>query len=276
MRCLPFLLLAAFALPCRPVPVFAAPVSPPSPTSETVDLSRFFAGYEGAFVLQEVATGRTIRYNPTRCAKRFAPCSTFKIPNSLIFVETGVVREENQREKWDGKKRPLDIWNRDQTLKTAYAASAVWYYQRLSARVGAERTRRYVQALRYGNQAVPSRFDDGPPHFWLDGPLAISAEEQVQFLKRLQAGNVPFAPRTQAIVKRVMVQQRSGNAVLRGKTGTDGSWSTGVTTLGWYVGYVEKAGRPYLFAANITGGVNPSGPKAKAIVLRILKSRGLL
>ena len=247
----------------------------PTPQSETVDLSQFFAGYQGAFVLFDVAANRTIRYNPAQCAKRVFPCSAHKIFDSLLFLETGVLRNENQVEKWDGKKRPITEWNRDHTLRSAYAVSAVWYYQRLAARVSPKTTLRYIQAVRYGNQQIPARFSDGLPHYWLDGPLLISPDEQIAFLTRLQRGDVPFSRRTQTIVRRIMVQQKAGDTILRGKTGTDGNLAAGVTTLGWYVGYLEKAGRPYIFAANMSGGKNPSGKKAKEIVLNILKSRGL-
>lgn len=252
--------------------LFAAPGS----GSETINLSRFFTGYKGAFVLYDVAENRTLRYNPAQCAKRVLPCSTFKIPNSLIFLETGTIRDENRIEKWDGKKHPVEEWNRDHTLKTAYGVSAVWYYRRLAAKVSPAVTRRYIRALRYGNQTIPTNFSDGLPHYWLDGPLLISPDEQISFLTRFQRGDIPFSPRTQNIVKKIMVQQKSGDTVLRGKTGTDGNWDTGVTALGWYVGYLEKKGRPYIFAANMMGGNNPSGRKAKDIVVRILKARKLL
>lgn len=247
-----------------------------SPKSETIDLSRFFVGYRGAFVLYDPIANRTVRYNPAQCAKRVVPCSTFKIPNSLIFLERGLARDENQVERWDGSKRPIGDWNRDQTLKSAYAVSAVWYYQRLAAKVSPTVMRQYLHALQYGNEQSPARYGDVLPHFWLAGPLTISPDEQVAFLTRLQRGDVPFSPRTRKIVREIMIQQKSGTTVLRGKTGTDGNWKTGVTTLGWYVGYIEKAEKPYIFAANVTGGDNPSGPKLKQIVLRILKSEKLL
>ncbi|MES2464640.1 MAG: penicillin-binding transpeptidase domain-containing protein [Armatimonadota bacterium] len=248
----------------------------PVPKTETTDLSRYFNGYRGAFVLHDVAGNLTIRCNPAQCAKQVFPCSTFKIPNSLIFLEKEILRDQNQREKWDGTKWPVDEWNRDQTLKSAYADSCVWFYKRLAAKVSPEVTRRYIQALRYGNEKVPADFSDGLPHYWLDGPLLISPDEQIAFLTRLQRGDVPFSPRTQRIVRQIMVQQKTGGTVLRGKTGTDGNWNTGITTLGWYVGYLEKKNKPYIFAANIVGGKNPSGRKAREIVLRILKDQRLL
>ena len=248
----------------------------PTPQSEIVDLSHFFAGYQGAFVLFDVAANRTIRHNPAQCARWVFPCSTYKIFNSLLFLETGILQNENQVEKWDGKKRPIAEWNQNQTLQSAYAVSAVWYYQRLASRVSPKTTQRYVEAVRYGNRQIPSSFNHRLPHYWLDGPLQISPDDQIAFLMCLQRGDVPFSRRTQTIVRRIMVQQKAGDTVLRGKTGTDGNWATGITTLGWYVGYLEKAGRPYIFAANMTYGKNPSGKKAKEIVLNILKSRGFL
>jgi beta-lactamase class D len=73
-----------------------------------------------------------------------------------------------------------------------------------------------------------------------------------------------------------MVQQKSGQYRFAWKDRHGRQLKTGVTTLGWYVGYVERAGKPYIFAANMVGGENPSGPKVKQIVLRILKSEKLL
>ncbi|MGH8726961.1 MAG: penicillin-binding transpeptidase domain-containing protein [Burkholderiales bacterium] len=45
---------------------------------------------EGAFVLFDPQTGRTVRHNAERARTRFLPASTFKIPNTLIALETGV------------------------------------------------------------------------------------------------------------------------------------------------------------------------------------------
>jgi beta-lactamase class D len=57
------------------------------------DLSSFFKDTKGAFVLYELKTKRYVRYNEQRCRERFSPKSTFKIPNSLIGLETGVIRD---------------------------------------------------------------------------------------------------------------------------------------------------------------------------------------
>lgn len=57
-----------------------------------VDLSATFdrAGTVGTFILLDDKTGALVRHDPLRAATRFPPASTFKIPNSLIALETGV------------------------------------------------------------------------------------------------------------------------------------------------------------------------------------------
>ena len=243
-----------------------------SPYATTADLSSHFGEYTGAFVLLDVQRNTLVRHNPTRCSRRFAPCSTFKIPNSLIFLETGVAKDENTRLAWDGQKRPIDAWNRDQTLQTAFRDSVVWYYQKMASRVGMKRLREYVNRLEYGNQAS----SDTVTGFWLDGSLTISPDEQITFLRRLVNGSLPFSTRSQEIVRRLMIREKTGDAILLAKTGTDGNLKKGVATMGWYVGYVERGKRTYIFATNIAGGENPSGRTAERITKAILKGRGIL
>ena len=66
------------------------------------------------------------------------PASTFKIPNSLIALETGVVEDPDKDVfKWDGVKRSIEAWNMDHTMRTAIAVSAVPVYQEIARRIGA-------------------------------------------------------------------------------------------------------------------------------------------
>ncbi len=44
-------------------------------------------------VLYDAKRDRYIRHNKSRCRTRFSPKSTFKIPNSLIGLEIGVIRD---------------------------------------------------------------------------------------------------------------------------------------------------------------------------------------
>ena len=56
---------------------------------ELIDLKQQYAGFTGGFSILELKTGKKFLYNPELCATRFSPCSTFKIANSLIGLETG-------------------------------------------------------------------------------------------------------------------------------------------------------------------------------------------
>jgi len=55
----------------------------------------------------------------------YLPASTFKIVNSIIALETGVVEDDSTKFKWDGKKRFLPQWEQDLILKDAFHFSCV-------------------------------------------------------------------------------------------------------------------------------------------------------
>ena len=61
--------------------------------ADAQNLKRVFGKTKGAFVLYDLKNNRYVRHNESRCRRRFTPASTFKIPNSLIGLETGVVRD---------------------------------------------------------------------------------------------------------------------------------------------------------------------------------------
>jgi len=209
------------------------------------NVKKLFSGHKGAFVLYDKQNKKYFRYNEVRCAERFLPASTFKIPNSLIGLETKVIEDENFVIKWDGVKRWNDDWNKDHTLTTAIKYSVVPYYQELARRVGRERYKQWLNAIYYGNQIIGENIDT----FWLDNSLKISADEQIDFLKRFYDYELPFSKRTIDRVKKILPEEKYEHSLLKFKTGTgtkeDGTW------IGWLVGYVENGKNVYLFAFNI-------------------------
>ena len=236
------------------------------------ELEKYFQGFKGAFVLYDLNSNQYIRYNPGRCAERFIPASTFKIMNSLIGLETGVIPDENYVIKWDGTQYDIPSWNRDNTLKTAIQNSVVWYYQELARRVGNEKMQYYLDAAHYGNQNISGQIDT----FWLEGGLRISADEQVEFLKRLYQGDLPFSQRSMNIVKQILVLEKSGSYQLSGKTG---SVQRITPHESWFVGYLETRGDVYYFATNYESSSPDglaSGDTAKQISLDILRDLGYL
>jgi len=219
----------------------------------------------GCIVIYELNENKYVIYNKERCNQRFLPASTFKILNSLIALETGVIKDENEIIPWDSVARQFDKWNSDQTLRTAIKYSAVWAYQELARRIGQERMQHFVDTVRYGNCNIGGGID----HFWLDGALQISPIEQVEFLKRLYSDSLPFSKRNLGIVKDIMINDKGVNYILRGKTGWAGS-------TGWYAGYLEANNDTYFFANNIEI-VNDEDAAARiGIVREIFKSMDLL
>lgn len=204
------------------------------------------------------------RNDAERCAERLSPWSTFKIPNSLISLELGTVRDTTEVTKWDGVVRERPEWNQDQNLMTAFLYSAVWYYQRLARETGEKRMYDYLHRIHYGNEDISGGID----HFWLGSSLRISADEQVDFLTRLLQGQLPLSTRTIDQLKEIMVVSRTRDTILRGKTGFGGPVGS---RLNWFVGYLERGDNRYIFATNIEGrGV--SDPKdARHITEDILR-----
>jgi beta-lactamase class D len=244
------------------------------------DLSPFFKHTEGAFVLYDSKHNRYVRYNERRCRERFSPKSTFKIPNSLIGLESGVIRDADfvipwNRQKYppqeDWNQEPFVHWGQDQTLRSAIRYSVLWYYRELALSVGTQRMQKYVTAFNYGNKDSSSRIDN----FWLDGSLKISADEQVEFLKTFYAGRLPVSKRSTEIVKDILVLEKTPAYQLSAKTG-GGPISAG-KYIGWFVGYLETKDNVYFFATNIEGA-NFAEIRDKRIELtkQILTALGLL
>lgn len=244
--------------------------------SITTDIpARYLQGRTGAFVLYDTKRGTTTRYNPPACAARHSPASTFKIPNSLIGLETGVIRDEHFRMPWDSVTRDIPAWNMDHDLASAIAHSVVWYYQEVARRVGPELMKKYVRKFAYGNMDVSGPVD----RFWLGNSLAISADEQVAFLRKFAGGNLPCTRRSLDIVRHILILEETGGRVLRGKTGFTDESSGGV--VGWFVGYVEKGDDTYVFAFNVTGTDAKADAdwireNRKSIALSILRDLGIL
>jgi beta-lactamase class D len=231
-------------------------------TAEAQDLSRFFKDAPGAFVLYDLKTGRYLRYNEARCRERFSPFSTFKIPNALIGIETKVISNAETVLRWEPERYsesvnwiepPAVHWKRDHTLRSAMKYSVVWYYCELARRVGKQRMRQMVSLFGYGNQDVsgvwdsPCLFDA----FWINGSLRISADEQIEFLRRFYAGKLSVSNRATQIVKEILVLEKTPGYTLSGKTG--GGSLANDRALGWFVGYVETKDNVYFFAANTEG-----------------------
>jgi len=200
-----------------------------------------------------------------RAEKRFSPASTYKIPNSIIALETGVVKDENTFFKWDGEKRHFRMWERDFIFSEAYKKSCLPCYQEIARDIGVNRMKKFVKKIGYPNMHIDSSNID---QFWLTGDSKISAIEQVQFLERLYNSELPISERTEKIMKKIMVIEKKFDYQLSGKTG----WMVdGDENLGWFVGFVKQKGKVYFMATNINPKDNFDMKLFPRIRLQLLK-----
>ncbi|MBP7056341.1 MAG: class D beta-lactamase [Candidatus Omnitrophica bacterium] len=244
-------------------------------SAQEIDKS-LFRSYNAAFVLYSRASGAVANINPGRSAQRLSPCSTFKIYNTLIGLELGLINgPDDPWYTWDGIHRDIEGWNKDLTLREAFRVSAVPAYQILARQIGAERMKQYLEQIDYGTKDTSAGIDV----FWLNPstgtPIKISADEQVALLNKLLNGELLFSKKNILILRDIMQVAKTEKGTLYGKTGSamesDGKWN-----LGWFVGFLEHNGTTYVFACNIMGGKEPSGKVARAIVEDVLRSQGLL
>ncbi len=256
-------------------PLFSMFVAAAAHAAEWVEVpawKRHFAarGIAGTFVLFEPCENRWRVLDPDRARRGFLPASTFEIAHALIGLETGALADEHEIFRWDGTPKPVDAWERDHTLDSGMRESVVWMFQEVARRVGKARMREWVGLLEYGNRDIAGGID----RFWVQGSLRISAVEQVEFLRRLEEGRLPVGPRARRLVREALVVERTKDHVLRARTGTVRRSEGGV---GWWVGWVERRGRPVAyFAMNATPVAGPSREARIALSREILREAGVL
>lgn len=223
----------------------------------------------GTFVLYDADAGTFVGHDRLRATARFFPASTFKIPNTLIGLAVGAVKSVDEVLPYGGQPQPVAEWERDMSLREAIRISNIPIYQELARRVGIDMMRTQVEKLAYGNRQIGDVVDV----FWLKGPLKISAIEQTRFLARLARGELPFPSTTQAATREIVKQETGDGWALYAKTGTAASESPPV---GWWVGWVEKAGKIYSFALNIDLLSPDDAAKRASVGRECLKTLGLL
>lgn len=225
---------------------------------------------EGSIIIYDSNRNQFYQYNPTRNQTPFLPASTFKILNSLIALETQVIADEKTVLTWDGIQRSIPGWNQDLNMREAFKVSAVWFYQILARRVGYEQMKYWVTQADYGNKTIGKA--ENIDHFWLDGELRITPQEQIQFLRRLYSNELPFSMRSLSLVKDIMVVEKTQDYTIRAKTGWE---SKGNPNIGWYVGYLEQNQNVYFFATNIDIRKPEDADARKVLTRRCLQELSL-
>lgn len=205
---------------------------------------------EVALIVVRLEDGQTWQHGGARVDKRFVAASTSKIPHTFIALEYGYVSGPETMFKWDGLDRRFDSWNQDQTISQAYKRSAVWVYQNIAQTLGPEKMATGIEMFSYGNQDIGG--PESVTTYWLNGPLKISAREQVQFLTKLFQEQFPLSINTYAMGKEIMSAGR-----IDGRSAKTGWYYSELEVdIGWYVGWQagkSATGQPetFVFAFNM-------------------------
>jgi beta-lactamase class D len=240
-------------------------------STERADLEAVFAenGLAGTFVLYDVAADHLTLVDGKRAGRRFVPASTFKIANTIIALETGVVKDENEIIPYGGQPQPFKTWEKDMSMREAIALSAVPIYQELARRIGLDRYREWLARLDFGNRQTGTIVDT----FWLDGPLEISAVEEARFAARLAQQKLDASTRSQSIARDIIRLESRDGKILYGKTG----WRfSSAPNLGWWTGWVEQNGKISAFSLNMDMPAATDAPKRVAIGKTMLSKLGIL
>jgi beta-lactamase class D len=225
-------------------------------------------GITGTFVAASLSGETIYVHNAARSIERFSPASTFKIPNTLIALDSQIVESKSSTFTWDGTDRGIEKWNKNQTLETAFKVSCVWCFQEIAREVGAEGYERALSRLDYGSQTIGKRIDS----FWLNGSLEISAVEQIAFLRKLYNYDLPFRREHVDILRQIMIVQSTQQHVIYAKTG----WAGTEPQVAWYVGFVETGERTWLFAMNMRVDHPEQAMLREELSLKSLRALGII
>jgi len=174
-----------------------------------------------------------------------SPASTFKIPNTLIGLETETIASDTSVFVWDGKTRDNANWNKNLTLEEAFKVSCVPCYQELARNIGYDKMKQYLRRFNYGNMMVTKTNLD---NFWLKGESAISQYQQIDFIERFYHDGLGISERTTNLMKKIMLLEKTESYAFYGKTG----WSVNDNKdNGWFVGFIEVGTNAYFFAVNV-------------------------
>ena len=196
----------------------------------------------GCILLYDEAQDRYISNSFLEAEKYYLPASTFKIPNSIIGLETGIVKDKDHIFKWNGEDHFLDSWEEDMNLREAFQRSCVPCYQELARTVGVDTMRHYLKKMDYKSMDV---HEDNIDAFWLVGESKINAMEQIKFLKRLANEKLPISKHTFNTMMDIMIAEQNAKGTIRAKTGL----SVGEKgDIGWYVGWLDNGTNNIYFA----------------------------
>ena len=180
-----------------------------------------------------------------------------------------MVRDQNEILPFGGGPQPVKAWEKDMTIAEGMAVSNVPLFQGVARRIGLARMQNYVSEAGYGNAEIGRMVDN----FWLEGPLAVSALEQIRFIDELNRSQLPFSARSVELLRAIMPREESRlPSLVFYKTGRTSNTQPGI---GWVVGWVRMDGRDYPFAFNLDINTDEDAELRMVVLHQALKELGM-
>lgn len=233
---------------------------------------------EENFLLINGLTDEVITMFGPNLNKQFSPCSTFKIPLSLMGYDALILFDE-ENPIWDfqaGYEDRLEVWKAPKSPLTWMKDSCIWYSKILSIELGLKRIQSYLNDFQYGNQdASAGLIEPGPlSPFWVNSSLKISAKEQLVFIQKTVKNQFSISPWAVQMTKALLFKEDLPEGwKLFGKTGWTGSKGKDAQNLehSWFVGWIEKDCRYYPFVYLIRGlniNLEKRVPRVKELLMQ--------
>lgn len=223
----------------------------PNNIKQDDSIKKYFDQYKvtGTFGMFDNSQGEFTIYNLNRFAdSAYLPASTFKVVNSLIAIDNGVVANDSTVIPWSGIKTSRQECDQDLPMYQAFRNSCVPWFQELARRIGKDTMQHWLDSLGYGSRygrAVVKTIDT----FWLDNSIKITADEQIGMMKKLYFDQLPFKKWTQRKVKSMMLMDSTSNYKLSYKTGW--GYRENGNSIGWIIGWIEENRHPYPFVLQV-------------------------
>lgn len=226
--------------------------------NEDPSLKKYFAaaGVGGSFGLFDNGQGSFTIYNLLRFRDSAqSPLATFDIVQSLIAIQTGVVKDDSALINAAAPAGQAGTCEGELSLRQAFQHSCENGFGELARRIGKDTLKKWIDSLGYGNKDMSGGIDT----FWLNNRMKVTADEQLGLMKKLYFDQLPFYQRTQQVIRGMMQKEGNANYLLSYKT------ASGLNGAGhaasWILGWIEENKHAYFFVLNLEA----PGPDQQAL-----------
>jgi len=210
-------------------------------------LKKYFdsANVEGCFALLNNQMGDITVYNMGLDTFRLSPGTSFKIPETLIGIQTGKITNENTRLFGNSANA------NNPTLKEAFAGSSAPFFSELEKQIGKDTLQFWIDSLGYGNKKLRENADSS----WPPQDLKISPDEQLGMMSKLYFDQLPFQKYAQEMVTNLTTQESDSLYKLNYTTAS--GVDSANRSIGWTLGWIEENRHIYFFVT-FARSANPS------------------